>query len=203
MKISELNADNLSLTEKQLESIVFGGVSDKIVPSSVAIVLGSAPELATARAKMAANFYRNGGTRTLIVSGGVKHEFGGERISEAELMRRCLIEEGIPETDIILENRARFTTENMIFSYPEAVLRFGEDAVTSVTVITSAWHLRRSVMLAEHLLPPHVSVYGYTENIEHDMRAYKSDPALNQFVNNEVLFIGYNILRGWSKDIEF
>ncbi len=206
MKLSELNTDNieqLNISDKQLESIVFTGATDKIIPSAAAIVLGGGPQIAIARAKMAANFYCKGGTKTLIVSGGVKHEYNEEKISEAELMKRCLMDEGVPECDIIVENRARFTSENMIFSYPEAIWKFGEEAVRSITVITSSWHMRRSIFLAKYFLPAKTAIYGYTENIKEDMEEYKKDATLNLFVKKEVCWLQLNISRGWMDDIEF
>ena len=76
-----------------------------------------------------------------ILSGG---QGSGESISEAECMRRVLISYGLSEDRILLEDRSTTTAENMQFSYG----LYG-DPEASVGIVTSNFHLYRSIRLAK------------------------------------------------------
>ena len=77
------------------------------------------------------------------MSGGQGKE---EPMSEAERMYLFLKEAGIEEGRIIQENRSTSTYENLVFS--KELLPEGE---TSVTIISSDFHLTRTQYLAEKL----------------------------------------------------
>ena len=77
----------------------------------------------------------------LVVSGGQGPD---EDIEEAIVMRDYLVENGIAEDRIIVENRSTSTYENLLFS--QEIL---PEDVTSVTIVTSDFHLQRSKFIAE------------------------------------------------------
>lgn len=79
----------------------------------------------------------------LVVSGG---QGSDEDIEEAVVMKDYLVEHGIEEERIILENKSTSTYENLLFS--QEIL---PDDVEAVTIITSDFHLQRSKMIAEGL----------------------------------------------------
>ncbi|MFJ8065454.1 YdcF family protein [Psychrobacillus sp. NPDC096426] len=79
----------------------------------------------------------------LVVSGGQGPD---EDIEEAVLMKNFLLENGLAEERIIVENRSTSTYENLLFS--QELL---PDDVDSVTIITSDYHLYRAKMLARKL----------------------------------------------------
>ncbi|MFJ7972762.1 YdcF family protein [Psychrobacillus sp. NPDC096389] len=79
----------------------------------------------------------------LVVSGGQGLD---EDIEEAIVMRNFLIENGITEDRIIVENQSTSTYENLLFS--QELL---PENVKSVTIITSDYHLHRAKMLASKL----------------------------------------------------
>ncbi len=76
-----------------------------------------------------------------VLSGG---QGNGEDISEAEAMRRGLIERGIAEERLILEDRSTSTEENLDFSY--AII--GDDT-DKVGLITNNFHVWRAVRTAK------------------------------------------------------
>lgn len=87
----------------------------------------------------------------IIVSGGQGED---ELISEAEAMKRYLVEHGIEESRVILEDKSRNTSEN--FDFSKAVLDEANalelsihDEEPSVLVVTSDFHLFRALRLAE------------------------------------------------------
>lgn len=79
----------------------------------------------------------------LILSGG---QGPGEQITEAEAMKRYLIENGIPEERMLLERSSTSTYENILFSK-----KLMPDSIDKVTIITSDYHLARARKLASAL----------------------------------------------------
>ena len=85
-----------------------------------------------------ANKYHN---VKLVVTGGQGPD---EDIEEAVVMKEYLMENGIPESRIIVEDQSTSTYENLLFSQ-----QLLPDSVTSVTIITSDFHLQRAKIIAE------------------------------------------------------
>lgn len=83
----------------------------------------------------------------IIVSGG---QGPGESITEAEAMKRYLVEEGINNNKIILENKSTNTFEN--FKYTKEKIKDLEESDISnadVTVVTTDFHVLRSNIIAK------------------------------------------------------
>ena len=110
MKLSQVTKEQLSaMTWEQKWEFNCGGVCDEGRSATFAILLGGAPIRAVERAHGAARLYHEGRVKYIVPSGGVEWDFGGETLSEACFMKRVLIENGVPEEAIILENEARTT----------------------------------------------------------------------------------------------
>ena len=77
----------------------------------------------------------------IIVSGG---QGQGEDITEACAMKEYLVARGIEDSKIMMENRSINTTENMKFS-----VDFIEDKKASIGIVTSNFHIYRSIKLAK------------------------------------------------------
>jgi uncharacterized SAM-binding protein YcdF (DUF218 family) len=75
----------------------------------------------------------------IIVSGGVVYPGRG---AEAPVLRRFLIDLGVPAEQILLEERSRDTSDNARFS-AEIIRQRG---FTSPILLTSAYHMRRSLV---------------------------------------------------------
>lgn len=79
----------------------------------------------------------------VICSGG---QGTGEDISEALAMKRYLIDKGIDESRIIMEDRSRSTYENLKYS-----LEIIEDKDVSVAIVTNNFHVYRAMHLAKYV----------------------------------------------------
>lgn len=79
----------------------------------------------------------------LILSGG---QGAGEHISEAEAMKRFLVEHGIQEERLLLENMSTSTYENIRYSMEKI-----PGSIEQLTIITSDYHLARSQRIAKGL----------------------------------------------------
>jgi len=81
----------------------------------------------------------------VVLSGG---QGPGENISEAEGMRRFLVDHGITDDRILKEDRSTSTMENFSFSKEILVRQPGFQNSERVAVITNDFHLFRSKILA-------------------------------------------------------
>lgn len=68
-----------------------------------------------------------------------------EPVSEAEGMKRYLVEKGIDEARILMEEKATSTMENLLFSQ-----EFLDKETDRVGVVTNDFHLFRAMSLARH-----------------------------------------------------
>ena len=104
---------------------------------------GTLPPLLRGRVDRALDFWRRqkettGREAVLIPSGG---QGSDEIMSEAEAMRRYLLEQGVPDSVILPENRSRNTFENMAFS--RELIRKNKQS-DQVIYATTNYHVFRS-----------------------------------------------------------
>ena len=189
MKLSEIKKEDIAaLSEGQIESIVFGGEKFYDPTAEVALLLGTLPEKAVPRALAAAELYLASKVKYVVPSGGVEWEYEGELVSEAEIMRRVLLERGVPQEAIILENEARTTKENMIYGSLQINRNINFYNVSRVCIVTSPSHLRRGIELARVFLPRCVEVVGYAaDHIEGLETVRREVPLLKSLVDNRMI----------------
>lgn len=117
------------------------------------VVLGSGligdrvPPLLAERINRGIEVYRKNPGSKLIMSGGQGPD---EDVPEGVAMTRYAVSRGVPETDIIVEDRAVNTRENLLFSYvlmPEVA----EGKTPKVALATTNYHLFRALLLARSL----------------------------------------------------
>ena len=89
--------------------------------------------------------YRKGIINKILISGGSGMLINNQ-YKEAFIMRNHLIENGIPDDDIIIENKSRNTKENAFLS-AEILKRDFQNK--SVLLITSALHMKRAIFCFE------------------------------------------------------
>ena len=127
-----------------------GGADNDAIPAEAAIVLGAGvngetPSLILhSRIERAADYLKRHPDTVAILSGG---QGDGERISEAECMRRELVRRGVPEERLLLEDRSTSTAEN--FAYSKELLEELGLSETTVAVITSDFHCFRAHLIAQ------------------------------------------------------
>ena len=130
----------------------FGNRAGVDFQEEVAIVLGAGlnkdqvtPHLAE-RLNTALLFAKQNPNAYLIVSGGL-----GERqlITEAEAMKRYLVDRGVPAARIIQEEASASTYENLVFSQQILQEKFPEEV--RIALITNDFHIYRALSLAHDL----------------------------------------------------
>lgn len=117
----------------------------------------------------------------IIPCGGVTP---GHTRSEADVMAALLLEEGVSQEDILLENESQTTIEN----FRNAARILGKEKAR-VLVVTSDYHIRRSVMTARRA---GLRAKGRAAALEHD-EAWKKKKAKE---------LGYTVdlLMGWQDE---
>ncbi|MDQ5897635.1 MAG: hypothetical protein RLZZ592_2829 [Pseudomonadota bacterium] len=81
----------------------------------------------------------------VVVSGGVDRGFG---CTEAEVMSRHLIAQGLPAPRLILEDASTSTHENLVFSRPLLAQAGLDPDHARILVVTSDFHVPRSLRIA-------------------------------------------------------
>ena len=161
MKLSVIPSNDLaSLANGQVSSIVFDAPPTEDRPAVAALLLGGSPVVMDSRAQAAAELYRKGLVPLVIPTGGVRHGDGGAGPTEAEYMAGVLRESGVPDEAIRLENDATTTRENMIFGEMVIERAAHPRGAFAVYIVTSAFHLRRSLALARLYLPRTARILG-------------------------------------------
>lgn len=114
---------------------------DAIVVMGAAQYNGRPSEVLSARLDHALTLYNEGYAPTIIVTGG---NMPGDVYTEAEVSEQYLIDRGVPQDAILMENEGRNTWDSMQ----------GVDAVTtgrdieSVLIVSDGFHLFRSERMA-------------------------------------------------------
>jgi len=90
------------------------------------------------RALHAVALYRQGVAPRIIGSGGL----GRFPPTEAEMIRRICVANGVPEADILLEDASHSTLENVLFS--ARILR--QMNASRVVVVSDKYHLARATL---------------------------------------------------------
>ena len=118
---------------------------------------GTVTPLLKSRLDAAIRWYRRGGCHAkLIVSGG---QGKNEVVSEAEAMKRYLLSCGIPDEQILKEERSTTTRENLKFS-KELMQADGGEA--RFLIATSDYHVLRASFLAREMKMDAQGVGGRT-----------------------------------------
>ncbi len=91
----------------------------------------------TARTNEAIRLYQNGWAPKLVFSGAAQDKSGP---SNAEVMRRLALAAGIPDSAIIIEDQSATTEQNA--QNTQSI--FTENHISSVILVTSAYHQRRA-----------------------------------------------------------
>lgn len=117
-------------------AIVLGGIQDFAISKVDDRLLS--PNT-SGRLTTTVELYHLGKIKKIIITGGDAAIFKGISEPEAPFMKNILIRMGVPDSVIIVENAAKNTFENAVFSK-----NIIEKEKASILLITSGFHMRRS-----------------------------------------------------------
>lgn len=126
--------------------ISIDGLNDNYTPSDIAVILGNKvnkdgtlSERLKKRLECGISLYNNHQIKKIIVSGGL----GKEGHYEGDKMKYFLIENGIPDSTIIVDNKGNNTIATV-----ENVLKLKDSLhYNSIIIVSQYFHISRTTML--------------------------------------------------------
>ena len=103
-------------------------------------------KLLSNRVDKAIQIYNKCKVKPIIIPSGGQGE--DEKLSEAQAMKNYLLEHGIPEESIVLEDRSTTTRENLLFSKKIIDSREGKK---KTALVSSNYHIYRCLKLAKEI----------------------------------------------------
>ena len=167
MRVSQITEHDLTLDI--IDRMLFRGIKDTGEKADCILVLGSS-KAAKYRVPAAAQAYKTGRSGKMMLCGGKLRDFPDGKYREAEDMRRAALALGVADEDMILESTSQNTVENILFALIELQRVLGLNCVHSVLLVTTAYHMRRSLEIARYLFPEHIAVIPSPANDLHTRR---------------------------------
>ena len=155
MLVSRIKEEDL--TFEMVDKLLFQGLEDTGENADCIIVLGSV-KAAKYRVPVAVDAYNAGRASKIMLCGGALRDFPVGKCSEAVHMCNAVLELGVTEENIILENSSQNTIENILYALIELQRNFWLNKVRSVLLVTTAYHMRRSLAIARYLFPEHITI---------------------------------------------
>ena len=158
--ISPLKA--YTLNETKLNDYVFNSKRIEINVDEnydIALVLGcKVYEIMMYRAIEAVTLYRKGIINKILLTGGVGFLSQNRDDSEANVMRKYMLQQGVKDEDIIVEDKSRDTYENMANSVDQIESQYGKNG--RIVIVTSDFHSKRSKGMLEKMTSSDIYSYG-------------------------------------------
>lgn len=200
MWISEITEENL--TNDIIDRVLFEDLKDTGEDVDCIIVLGSI-KAAKYRVPVAANAYYAGRANKIMLCGGALRDFPEGKMKEAQHMRDKALQLGVSETDIILECTSQNTVENILCALVELQRTFWLNRVSKVLLVTTTYHMRRSLALARYLFPEHIEIIPCPADDENTRRDnWMNTPVGIERTKGEVLNIIRCVENGVILDFE-
>ncbi|MCL4267693.1 MAG: YdcF family protein [Anaerolineae bacterium] len=123
---------------------------DETRPAEAAIVLGAAvygerpSPIFRERINHAIRLYQDGYVQTIIFTGGVGHR---DELAEAEVGRTYALARGVPATAVLIEITSTNTRQNLANAQTVAT----ENELTTFLIVSTPYHMRRALALADDL----------------------------------------------------
>lgn len=200
MWVSKITKENL--TNDVIDRLLFEGLNDKGASVDCIIVLGSI-KAAEYRVPVAAEAFFSGRSEKILLCGGKIRNFSSESMAEADNMYQKALELGVPKSSIIIEKSSQNTIENILCSLLELQRSMWLNRVKSVLLVTTTYHMRRSLHIARYLFPSHISVYPCPADDTKTKRDnWMNTPEGIERVKNEALNISRCVNNGVIPDFK-
>lgn len=134
-------------------------------PLSIAIVLGTTVEDTLPsrafehRIKHGIHLYKNGTVQKILFTGGIVH---GRKHAEADVAYRYATQKGVPPQDIILENKATNTIENIRW----VKKHLDTTNYQKIFLITDSIHIKRAMPFPPSITSFQLGIPSYCWNVK-------------------------------------
>lgn len=130
---------------------------DELAPADLLILFGGKR---LERADRAAELYKAGMARRILITGGDKREIG---VCEAERLKEHCVTLGVPAEAILVECESVNTMENVRLSVALVEETFGWKNLNNVILVSAPYHLRRIKQAVAHYIPRSVKLTCYPD----------------------------------------
>ena len=200
MLVSQITEKDLTI--EVIDKLLFQGLEDTGENADCIIVLGSI-KAAKYRVPVAVQAYKAGRARKIMLCGGKVREFLDGNYSEAKHMRQAALALGVAEEDIVLENSSQNTVENILFALIELQRTLWLNKVRRVLLVTTAYHMRRSLAIARYLFPDHIEIIPCPANDNNTRRDnWMNTPIGVERAKGEAMKIVSSVMGGIIPDFE-
>ena len=200
MLVSQITEEDLTI--EVIDRLLFQGLEDTGENTDCIIVLGSI-KAAKYRVPVAVDAYNAGRTSKIMLCGGKIRDFPDGHYSEAEHMRQAALALGVAEEDIVLENSSQNTVENILFALIELQRTLWLNKVRRVLLVTTAYHMRRSLAIARYLFPDHIEIIPCPANDNNTRRDnWMNTPIGVERAKGEAMKIVSSVMGGIIPDFE-
>ena len=103
----------------------------------------------------AVEIYKKGLVPKIIFSGGLNKKYG---ILEGETMAKEAIKLGVPEKNVLTENKSTNTLENILFSIQVIDKEIGLKNINVINAIVKNYHARRALMTLRKHIPTYIKL---------------------------------------------
>jgi uncharacterized SAM-binding protein YcdF (DUF218 family) len=177
--------DTANLTSEEITSITSYLDATTPLPQQADLIFVFGSRQLTP-AQLAIELYSQQIAPLIVLTGGANRSTG---INEANTRLAILIEAGIPEDEIIVENRSTNTYENVTFALPLIEQKVALSSIHSMLVVCKWMHSRRALMTLKRQLPRDIRYYAQTYAPENVTRE-------NWHLNPRAE--GANVLKNWE-----
>lgn len=183
----------LTMSEEDINNYVFQARRIDLEEGrsyDVGLVLGcSNYDIMEHRANDAIELYKEGILDTLVLTGGIGFFSKNREDSEASVMRKYMISNGVSDENIIVEDKSRNTFENMNNSVKMIEDASGKDG--NIVIVTSDFHSKRSKGMLQKMTPLEILSYGSLDG-KHDIDVWsKGDFAVKKLIRTEALLLAW------------
>lgn len=148
MNISQLNSK--ILTVSQMKNLLFTDIEDDNKNGDCIFVVGSR-EAVEYRLPKAVELYNKGRAGKILFSGGMKWK--GNDFSEALTLKKEAVLLGVPERDILIEDKSLNTLENVLASLLVLERAFHLYNINRILVVTNSYHMKRLYLTLKTYMP--------------------------------------------------
>ncbi|QRN95427.1 YdcF family protein [Archangium violaceum] len=166
-------------------------------PAELVFVFGT-PHHCESLADAAADLWRTGLARRIIATGGLT---GRLMESEAGVMRRLLVERGVPDENILTEEKSTNTGENVEFAMPIIERAWGLENIGSVIAVTKLFAARRCLMTLERYWPSVKKMVRAVNYFRTPRERWNEDPELRVRVLREREKIPRYLEQGFLREL--
>ena len=200
MFVSSLKEEELTI--ETIDRLLFHGLEDTGESADCMIVLGS-KKAAKYRIPVAVDAYKAGRVRKILLCGGKLRDFSDGKYSEARHMYQSALALGVNAEDLFLEESSQNTIENLLFSLIVLQRSFWLNKVHRVLLVTTTYHMRRSLAIARYLFPKHITVVPCPANDQNTRRDnWMHTPIGMQRAKDEARKIIQYVINGVIPDFE-